>query len=289
MRLTGNVIRVDRTAQMAEVAVGGVIHSLPVPIDDVKRPPPPLSQVTLVQTLSGRWRIDEVSTTRSLVLHEDWTRVNGAANPGTPAFADNVWQFDGNAGGAWGNSPNAPVIGSGVVEWFTDGIAGVQNSFSTYPNLYAAASDAIWFSAVGATYGTGALHELLLGFRQDAVASYVYLQVPNYQGAQLFQSNHGTTTNVQVPFFAQDDEFFDVDIVFVPGEFTAGWVNGTGPYVLNDSVGVGDRLSVVARVHKNDASINSAGVYCDWLRTERLGGVIHPDRLYDASLPACPV
>lgn len=283
----GLVLGIDRTNGL----VGAILDDgyslwLPQGFAYAGAAPAPLSKAWFTETASGVYLcMGNVGDSR-VVLHDDYTFVgtNGVAN----YQGDTPWVIQGSGGT---RIQDATTLGNalGVVRYLTNATTNNFVAESKDSDAFAMLTPpaALWWSgrcAINtltshvARWGVGSTPMWnVTGANHDSVTwEYASNIGANWTIATAATSGF-SRLDTGIP--ADADTWHDFDLVFVPGEWAAGWIDGSGPYISTTAIPTStDALQpgLISFTLANAAK----RLYCDWQHVETIPGVADP-RLLD--------
>lgn len=283
--LVGVVTSIDRVNHLAHVALpasgigpaAGVPARRPItPAKYLGSPPPPLSYVEIRQVSSGIWHVlGFVGNKRGDNVHDDFGGVSTGAS-----YGDTYWLVAGAGSGLAGPS-DRNVFGS---LWLQSG--AVTNDWSAIikAGAYMDGVHAVWLSASIAVSET-TLHEIEVGLLSDSGYTHgAYFVDDTTQSTVRFATtNSFSTTFTDFPGgLSAQLVFRDIDIILMPDQFAAMWVDGAGPVISTGNIPPTSGqcnawLEVFTRTNAR------RGVVIDWIHQEAFTPVAHP--LRDLALP----
>lgn len=272
MRLTGRVLRIDRARQRAEVVLAGASGTVPVPYEDQKRPPPPLSTVLIEQTASGQWQLQSTNA-KAIVFHEDFTSIVAGAG---------IFQAD----TTWGTLGTGFVLQStaipayGLLQISPNPASPFASAAKDQSAFTAQEEEGLWLSAsIGTSDTTGGT--TTAGLTDNGANNMAYVEWNRAFGLLTAAKNGGAGSNIAMAAQTiNTNQLYDLDVVLLPGRFVAGWWNGDGPYVVTTNIpSVGQGLTPF--LFEESDGVATPNGYYDWVHVESFRNVTRPERIFD--------
>lgn len=255
-------------------------------------PPPPLSICYFSDLGGGQFVCEAPLGDSRVVVHEDWTIFT--APSGTLYTGDTPWTIrENNAGGS--SVAIANVDMQGAVRLLQQTTAGNYRSFAKDIGILPPTPAAVvWYSE---RMRLGAVAGELLTTRDDVhglgdaaqwtgfaagndVAAWRF--VPSVSANWQLYVGAGGVATLTVSATAGTTGIVTFDIVYAPGLWVAGWVDGDGPYVV--TANVPDQATALAPGFMLFLDAGAAGdryVTVDWQHLEYLSEAVDPLLLDD--------
>lgn len=266
----GYVVAVDRAngvvaaqlddGTLVDLNSGGIPYRGPAP--------PPLSQCWFVEIASGVLICEGPIGNRRVTLHDDFTRVV-SPNGDTPWLITLV-----GAGSVMGSgTTNLDQAGAVSLQTAATNNTGILISKTAGAFQAPTPPAALWYSCkhlLGFTTSiftdvgfNGVTDDVLWHYDTNSASDWVFRT-----------ADGGGTTDQTSPNVPTAGVYQHFDIVFVPDQWAAGWIDGDGPYISETNIADGTASDPAVFVLTRAAAVRN--VRTDFVHVELVPNVIDP-------------